>query len=189
MRPLHYFPYSVRYNPAEQITRSFTPWQFNQAPMNILPNFRPNIPPMNVPPMNVPPGAGAAAGAGLAEAVGLAGAAGAAGRGFQLDQLVNGANSLYNTAQKFMPIVQQAKPMFNNLPALWKLYKGFKGLPNQDDDAEQKDYSLDSTSDYEYAESSSDKYIKNYKKAEPLVLKPSVPKIFQPTYQNFSNTK
>ena len=130
MRPLHYFPYSVRYNPAEQFTRSFTPWQFNQAPMNIPPN---------VPPMNVPPGAGIAeaAGAAGAGAAAAGAAAGAAGRGFQLDQLVNGANSLYNTAQKFMPIVQQARPMFNNLPALWKLYKGFKGLPNQDDSSDE----------------------------------------------------
>lgn len=181
MRPLHYFPYSAQYNPAAQIPRSVIPWNFNRPPMN--------VPPMNVPPMNVPPGAELA---GLAGAAGAAGAAaGAAGRGFQLDQLVNGANSLYNTAQRIMPIVQQARPMFNNLPALWKLYKGFKGLPNQDDDHndERRNYNLDSTGDYEYAESSSDKYIQNYKKAEPLVLKPSVPKIFQPTHQNFKNTK
>jgi hypothetical protein len=181
MRPLHYFPYSVRYNPAEQYTRSFTPWQFNQAPMNIPPN---------VPPMNVPPGAGIAeaAGAAGAGAAAAGAAAGAAGRGFQLDQLVNGANSLYNTAQKFMPIVQQAKPMFNNLPALWKLYKGFKGLPDQDDSkSKRKKDKYESTSDY--YDSSSEKYIKNYKKSEPLVMKPSVPKIYQPTLQNFSNNK
>lgn len=176
MRPLHYFPYSVRYNPAEQFTRPQTPWQFNRGPMNIPPN---------VPPMNVPPVAGIAEAAGLA---GAAGAAGAAGRGFQLDQLVNGANSLYNTAQKFMPIVQQARPMFNNLPALWKLYKGFKGLPDQDDsNDERRNDRYESKSDY--YESSSDKYIKNHKKAEPLVTKPSVPKIYQPTLQNFNNNK
>ena len=184
MRPLHYFPYSAQYNPAAQFSRSFTPWQFNRAPMNMPPM---NVPPMNVPPMNVP-GAGTGLAGGLAE--GLAGGlAGAAGKGFQLDQLVNGANSLYNTAQKFMPIVQQAKPMFNNLPALWKLYKGFKGLPDDNSTDDRSHDSFDSTSDYEYAESGSDPYIKNYKKVEPLVTKPSVPKIFQPSFQNFNNSK
>ena len=189
MRPLHYFPFSARYNPAEQFNnRSFAPWQFNQAAQ--FNNFPPNAQPFNAPPLNGPPGPGPGPGiAGLAEAAaagaGVAGAAGAAGSGFQFDQLVNGANSLYNTAQKFMPIVQQAKPMFNNLPALWKLYKGFKGLPNQDSTSDKPKRSRQKSRDDNFdLESSTVRYNRNEIKNEPLVLKPSVPKIYQPTFEN-----
>ena len=48
----------------------------------------------------------------------------------KLDSILAGANSLFNNAQKFTPYMQQAAPMFKNLPALWRIYKGFKQQPD-----------------------------------------------------------
>lgn len=48
----------------------------------------------------------------------------------KLEGFLAGANSLFNNAQKFTPYIQQAAPMFKNLPALWRLYKGFKDTPD-----------------------------------------------------------
>lgn len=44
----------------------------------------------------------------------------------RLEGFLSGANSLFTNAQKFTPYIQQAAPMFKNLPALWRLYRGFK---------------------------------------------------------------
>jgi len=40
------------------------------------------------------------------------------------------ADKLLNTAQQITPMVRQYAPMFQNVPALWKLYKGFQSMPN-----------------------------------------------------------
>lgn len=42
--------------------------------------------------------------------------------------LTNTQNVL-NTARQIGPLVQQYGPIVRNLPAMWKLYKGFKDLP------------------------------------------------------------
>lgn len=39
------------------------------------------------------------------------------------------ANRFLNTAQQYAPVVQQFAPMMRNLPAMWKLYKGFQSMP------------------------------------------------------------
>ncbi|WP_241155075.1 YqfQ family protein [Rummeliibacillus sp. TYF005] len=78
--------------------------------------------------------AGAAGAAGAVEAAGAAAnvAEGASSLGgfAKLEQYLNTADQLFNTAQKFTPMVKQISPMFQNLPALYRLYKGFQGLPN-----------------------------------------------------------
>ena len=54
---------------------------------------------------------------------------GAGGGSPKLQSFMDTANRFLATAQSFQPLVQQATPMFRNLPALWRLYKGFQGLP------------------------------------------------------------
>ncbi len=76
--------------------------------------------------------AGAAGVAGAAEVAGAAGAAGissllAPGR---IDQFLQSTGQFMKTAQTYAPYVQQAVPMFKNIPALFRLYKGFQNAPN-----------------------------------------------------------
>lgn len=40
------------------------------------------------------------------------------------------ADRFLSTAQQFAPLVQQFAPMMTNLPAMWRLYKGFQSMPN-----------------------------------------------------------
>lgn len=49
----------------------------------------------------------------------------------RLDSILETANRFLATAQSFQPYIQQAAPMLRNLPALWKLYKGFQSIPSQ----------------------------------------------------------
>ena len=42
------------------------------------------------------------------------------------------ADSLFNSAKTYTPYIQQAMPMMKNIPSLFKLYKGFSGLPAAD---------------------------------------------------------
>ncbi|MDN4493248.1 VrrA/YqfQ family protein [Ureibacillus aquaedulcis] len=63
----------------------------------------------------------------------------------RLQSIMDTANRFLATAQSFQPLVQQATPMFRNLPALWRLYKGFQGLPKtsaskDDESGEQFDF-------------------------------------------------
>ncbi|WP_042355028.1 VrrA/YqfQ family protein [Bacillus rubiinfantis] len=50
-----------------------------------------------------------------------------------LSQLLNNTQQIIKTAQTIGPMVQQYGPLVRNLPALWKLYRGFKDLPDQED--------------------------------------------------------
>lgn len=47
----------------------------------------------------------------------------------KIDGYMETANRLMNTAQQYAPVVQQFAPMMRNLPAMWKLYKGFQSMP------------------------------------------------------------
>lgn len=69
----------------------------------------------------------------------------AAGGGGLLNSLSNPATingfltntqKVLQTAQQVGPMVQQYGPLVKNLPALWRLYKGFKDLPDQEQDGE-----------------------------------------------------
>lgn len=74
------------------------------------------------------------------------------------------AQSLFEQAQKFTPYMQQAAPMMKNLPALWRMYKGFK-----------QDSSLESS-----VERPPRKPVKQVEQS--YTQRPSVPKIYQPPY-------
>lgn len=45
------------------------------------------------------------------------------------------AGQLMQSAQKYAPYFQQARPMLKNLPALWRMYKSFKSLPSENEDS------------------------------------------------------
>ena len=47
----------------------------------------------------------------------------------KMDGYMQTANRFLNTAQQYAPVVQQFAPMMRNLPAMWKLYKGFQAMP------------------------------------------------------------
>lgn len=71
------------------------------------------------------------AGVAATEAAAATGAAGLFGGGFaKLEQYMNTADQLYNTYQKYSPMVKQISPMFQNIPAMYKLYKGFQSMPD-----------------------------------------------------------
>lgn len=48
----------------------------------------------------------------------------------KMDGYMQTANSFFNTAQQFAPVVQQFAPMVKNIPAMWRLYKGFQSMPD-----------------------------------------------------------
>ncbi|WP_421662349.1 VrrA/YqfQ family protein [Lysinibacillus telephonicus] len=91
----------------------------------------------------------------------------------KLDSFMETANRFLSTAQSFQPLIQQATPMFRNLPAIWKLYKGFQSLPKSQGSQEPSRKSEKTSTSVK----SKDKY-----RPEPLTTRPSVPRIYQPPY-------
>lgn len=92
---------------------------------------------------------------------------------FGMDQFLNGANQLFTNVQKYTPYVEQARPMLKNLPTLWKLYKGFKSTPDEPRLANRPDNSTRTPKSSRSSQQSE----------QPLTLRPSTPKIFQPPQQ------
>ena len=150
----------------------YAPYMMRQ-PMNPIPmNTMPPMPPQM--PSQIP---GVAAATAAAGAAGVAGAAGAP----RLEGLLAGANSLFENAQKFTPYIQQATPMFKNLPALWRLYRGFKGSSAPDP--------LESSTIVAPVERpprqprQSRRARQETQQYVPIKPKPSVPMIFQPPFE------
>ncbi|MEG0451210.1 MAG: VrrA/YqfQ family protein [Lysinibacillus sp.] len=48
----------------------------------------------------------------------------------RISSFLQSADSLFNSAKTYTPYIQQAMPMMKNIPALFKMYKGFQGLPD-----------------------------------------------------------
>lgn len=85
----------------------------------------------------------------------------------KMDSFLQSADKLFATAQQVSPYIQQAAPMVKNLPSLFRLYKGFQGLPDANTTQQSKQTrpitpSIDQTKAYDYTP------------------KPSKPRIFQP---------
>lgn len=53
----------------------------------------------------------------------------------KMESYMQTANQFMNTAQQYAPVVQQFAPMMRNLPAMWRLYKGFQSLPSAGEQA------------------------------------------------------
>ncbi|MGD6940857.1 VrrA/YqfQ family protein [Cytobacillus gottheilii] len=87
--------------------------------------------------------AGGAAGLLGSRAAGGAGAA--SGGGFlqtltnpaAISGFLNNTQKVLHTANQIGPMVQQYGPMVKNLPAMWKLYRGLKDMPDADDTVEE----------------------------------------------------
>lgn len=53
-----------------------------------------------------------------------------------LSGFLNNTQQVIKTAQTIGPMIQQYGPIVKNLPVMWKLYKGFKDLPNEENTSE-----------------------------------------------------
>jgi hypothetical protein len=49
-----------------------------------------------------------------------------------LSGFINNTQQVLKTAQSIGPMIQQYGPIVKNLPMMWKLYKGFKDLPTEE---------------------------------------------------------
>ncbi|MFJ8236929.1 VrrA/YqfQ family protein [Ureibacillus sp. NPDC094379] len=161
----HNFPHGQHFNhfPNQMHNFGYAP---RQLPPMMPPNFQgpPNFHGPNFQGPNIPKAPGLGVGAGAAGAP-------------KLESFMNTANKFLATAQSFQPLIQQATPMFRNLPAIWKLYKGFQSIPSTSNEEEKP--SRRESSSYEVArprktESAPSKPIES--------TRPSTPKIFQPPY-------
>lgn len=54
-----------------------------------------------------------------------------------IQSFLNNTQQVLRTAQQIGPMVQQYGPLVRNLPAMWKLYKGFKDIPEQNGEKEE----------------------------------------------------
>ena len=121
--------------------------------------------------------AGVAGAAGAAEVAGAAAGAGAAGVSSllapgRIEQFLQSTGQFMKTAQTYAPYVQQAVPMFKNIPALFRLYRGFQNSPNANERPTSSKRSSKS--------SESSKSAKQPKRTVDYTPKPSLPKIYQP---------
>ena len=148
------------------------PQQFTQAPFFRAPSFLPNAISNTIPsaiPNSIPGAIPSAIPNALPAATG----------GFQT--FLTNANALMANADKITPYVQQFQPMVKNLPALWRLYKSFKGEPTT---------SNVPSSNFEEPIGPSPEPVQENRRqpspprtvATPIVTRPSTPKIYQPTW-------
>ena len=94
------------------------------------------FPGAGVPGANIPDAVAAGA-AGATEAAAATAATAATATGVssllapaKIEQFLQSTGQFMKTAQTYAPYVQQAVPMFKNIPALFRLYKGFQNAPN-----------------------------------------------------------
>lgn len=55
-----------------------------------------------------------------------------------LNGFLTNTQKVLNSAQQIGPLVEQYGPVVKNLPALWKIYKGFKALPEEEANEKEK---------------------------------------------------
>ncbi|OLS41665.1 VrrA/YqfQ family protein [Bacillus sp. MRMR6] len=60
-----------------------------------------------------------------------------------LSGFLNNTQQVLQTAQSFGPMIQQYGPLVKNLPAMWKLYKGLKDSPSEDQPKESTTVAVD----------------------------------------------
>lgn len=73
---------------------------------------------------------------------GMRSAANASGGGFlkslanpgSINGFLSNTQRVLKTAQQVGPMIQQYGPMIKNIPAMWKLYRGMKDMPDQEDE-------------------------------------------------------
>lgn len=55
-----------------------------------------------------------------------------------INGFLTNTQKVLNSAQQIGPMVQQYGPLVRNIPSLWKLYRGFKDLPNTAEEDDSK---------------------------------------------------
>ncbi|MGD6956942.1 YqfQ family protein [Rossellomorea aquimaris] len=80
-----------------------------------------------------------------------------------VNSFLSNTQQMLQTAQQLGPMFQQYGPMVKNIPALWKLYRGFKDMPA--DDASDKGHSEEKIVDNDIPEVEST--VKKKKKKKP----------------------
>ncbi len=187
MRPFYQAPY---YNVPAPI-RPVNPGFFQASPFARIP---PNIPMPQQPGIpGIPQGAGIPGATGIPGSPGIPGGAGipgspgipgAAATPFRLDQFMNQAGQLVQSAQKYAPMIQQAQPMLKNLPALWRLYKGFQSTPAPEQ--EQGSRSSRTQQSFEPSRTTTRSSARSTTRSTlNEETRPSLPKIYQPNLENF----
>lgn len=104
--------------------------------------------------------------------------AAAAGGVSKIDQFLKTTDQLMKTAENYKPYIQQAQPLLKNLPALWKLYKGFSApTPSTDNRRETRPSNTRRPRTNESRSS-------RVEESRPAVVKenPSTPMIYQPPF-------
>lgn len=174
-----------------------TPYAYNPFPMQSppqIPSGLGGMPAGGLPAGGLPPGGLPAGGlppgglpVGGLPAGGLPGGL-PTGTGGLTGFLAN-ANTLMENAQRFTPYVQQLQPMMKNLPALWRMYKSFKQSPDQassniqapprQTSREQRQTSMEQRPPQNQPQPQMQS--QPQESAVPTT-RPSVPKIYQPTW-------
>lgn len=119
-------------------------------------------------------GAAEAAGATAGGAAGVAGGVSSLLAPGRIEQFLQSTGQFMKTAQTYAPYVQQAVPMFKNIPALFRLYKGFQNAPNASENprpTRSPDRSAPSPKPAKQPQPTP---------REDYSTKPSLPKIYQP---------
>lgn len=215
MRPFNFYPGPYPMNPYQMMPGGFSPFMRAPGfmPRLAMPSPMPTPGPMQALRAAIPnSGAGGPmqalraaipnVGAGgpmqaLRAAIPNAGAAPAAGAAAvpKLDSFLQTANSFMNTAQKFTPYVQQAAPMIKNLPALWRMYRGFSNSPDDEEDflesttvrapRESRNMRESVNFDDKVGFNNRNNNRRNSQKRDELTTKPSIPRIYQPPFDIF----
>jgi hypothetical protein len=55
-----------------------------------------------------------------------------------LTGFLDNTQKVLNSVQSITPMIQQYGPLVKNIPMMWKLYKGFKDLPSEEQSGENK---------------------------------------------------
>ncbi|WP_052344370.1 VrrA/YqfQ family protein [Bacillus ndiopicus] len=154
MRPLPYFQMPMPY--------AAPPYGF--MPRNFMPFMRAGAFPPQVPMgMGMP-----------MQATQAAQAAQAVAATPKWETFLQTANSFMNNAQKFTPYVQQAAPMIKNLPALWRMYRGFRNSSGESSTVHAPHRDI---------ENRVESRIESTRRQNERQTRPSVPRIYQPPFE------
>ncbi len=85
-----------------------------------------------------------------------------------IQSFLNNTQQVLRTAQQIGPMVQQYGPLVRNLPAMWKLYKGFKNAPEEMNEKEEKASESSSKPSGEYEQESSNQKTSTTQSGESL---------------------
>jgi YqfQ-like protein len=91
-----------------------------------------------------------------------------------INGFLNNTQQVLKTAQQVGPMIQQYGPLVKNLPAMWKLYRGLKDLPDQEQKAES------SANDHKPSTETNTKSRSTSKPKKYTTSTPSLPKETQP---------